>query len=88
MDRILRSVCCRPVELASGLGKNAPRRRCRVAVGSLAFVEKVKADGAKALHRDREQMDGTYALRESGEAYSGQFDGCLVPDHMDNSMVL
>ena len=46
-----------------------------VALGSLAFVEKVKAElGAKALHRDLEQVDGTYALRESGEAYSGQFD--------------
>ncbi len=46
-----------------------------VAVGSLAFVEKVKAElGAKALHRDRERVDGTYVLRESCEAYSGQFD--------------
>jgi hypothetical protein len=46
-----------------------------VALGSLAFVEKVKTElGAKALHRDLEQVDGTYALRESGEAYSGQFD--------------
>ena len=46
-----------------------------VALGSPAFVEKVKAElGAKALHRDLEQVDGTYALRESGEAYSGQFD--------------
>jgi hypothetical protein len=60
-----------------------------VAVGRLAFVEKVKGElGVKALHRELEQIDGTYALRESGEAYSGQFDGCLVPDHMDNSMVL
>ena len=46
-----------------------------VAVGRLAFVEKVKAElGAKALHRDLEQVDGMYALRESGEAYSGRFD--------------
>ena len=43
-----------------------------VAVGSLAFVEKVKSElGIKALHRELEQVDGTYALRESGEAYSG-----------------
>ena len=26
------------------------------------------------LHREFEQVDGTYALRESGEAYRGQFD--------------
>jgi hypothetical protein len=46
-----------------------------VAVGSLAFVEKVKSEfGAKALHREPEQVDGTYALRESGEAYKAQFD--------------
>jgi hypothetical protein len=46
-----------------------------VAVGSLAFVEKVKAKlGAKALHRDLKRVDGTYALRESCEPYSGQFD--------------
>ena len=46
-----------------------------VAVGSLAFVEKVKGElGAKALHRELEQIDGTYALRESGEAYRGQID--------------
>jgi len=46
-----------------------------VAIGSLAFVEKVKSElGIKALHRELEQGDGTYALRESGEAYRGQFD--------------
>jgi putative transposase len=46
-----------------------------VAVGSLAFVEKVKSElGIKAPHRELEQVDGTYALRESGEAYRGQFD--------------
>jgi hypothetical protein len=45
-----------------------------VAVGSLAFVEKVKGElGAKALHREFEQIDGTYAFRASGEAYRGQF---------------
>jgi hypothetical protein len=34
--------------LAGGVGKNAARRRSRVAVGSLAFVEKVKGElGAK-----------------------------------------
>ena len=46
-----------------------------VAVGSLAFVEKVKSElGIKALHRELEQVDGKYALRESGEAYRDQFD--------------
>jgi hypothetical protein len=41
-----------------------------VAVGNLAFVDKVKIElGAKALHRELEQTDETYALREPGEAY-------------------
>jgi putative transposase len=45
-----------------------------VAVGSLAFVEKIKGElGVKALHREVEQLDGSYALREPGEAYSGHF---------------
>ena len=45
-----------------------------VAVGSLAFVEKIKGQlGVKALHREVEQLDGSYALREPGEAYSGHF---------------
>ena len=46
-----------------------------VPVGSLAFVEKVKSEpGIRALHRELEQVDGTYVLRESGEAYRDQFD--------------
>ena len=45
-----------------------------VAVGSLAFVEKIKGElGVKALHREVEQLDGCYAFREPGEAYSGHF---------------
>jgi len=46
-----------------------------VAVGSLAFVEKIKSElGVKALHRDIEQLDGIYALREPVEAYRTNFD--------------
>jgi hypothetical protein len=42
-----------------------------VAVG-LAFVEKVKSEPSiKALQRELEHVDGTYALRESSEAYRG-----------------
>jgi hypothetical protein len=47
-----------------------------IAVGSLAFTEKVKGElGVKAMHREPEQVDGTYALREPGEAYRGEFNG-------------
>jgi hypothetical protein len=45
-----------------------------LAIGSQAFVEKIKGElGAKALHRELKQVDGTYALREPGEAYSSHF---------------
>jgi hypothetical protein len=36
-----------------------------LAVGNQAFVEKIKGElGPEALHRQLEQVDGTYALRE------------------------
>ena len=45
-----------------------------LAVGSQAFVEKIKDElGGKALHRGLDRLDGTYALREAGEAYRGHF---------------
>lgn len=45
-----------------------------LAVGSQAFVEKVKLELAlKAKHREVEELDGTYALRESSGAYRGDF---------------
>jgi hypothetical protein len=44
-----------------------------VAVGSLAFVEKVKIElGSKATHREVERADGTCALRESSEPYGSE----------------
>ncbi len=45
-----------------------------IAVGSLAFAEKVKSElGIKAMHREVEQAGGTYALREHSEAYGSEF---------------
>jgi hypothetical protein len=45
-----------------------------LAVGSHAFAEKIKGElGPKALHRQLEQVDETYALRESDEAYGSHF---------------
>jgi len=45
-----------------------------IAVGSLVFAEKVKSElGIKAMHREVEQAGGTYARRESSEAYGGEF---------------
>jgi hypothetical protein len=42
-----------------------------IAVGSLAYLENVKSElGNKAMHREVEQVGGTYALRERSEAYA------------------
>jgi len=50
-----------------------------------AFVDKVKSElGIKALHRERVQVDGAYALREPSEAYAGEFAGendALMPEN-------
>ena len=47
-----------------------------LAVGSLAFVERVKNDlGVKAAHREVLEADGTYALREPSEAYTRNLTG-------------
>ncbi|HYT55211.1 MAG TPA: transposase [Verrucomicrobiae bacterium] len=44
-----------------------------IAVGSLAFVGQVKSElGVKAVHREVVPPDGTYALRETSEAYMGK----------------
>jgi hypothetical protein len=52
---------------ASGLGQ-------AIAVGGLAFVEKVKGElGVKASHRDVIEANGSYALREPVEAYGLKF---------------
>jgi REP element-mobilizing transposase RayT len=61
--------------LEGGLAVREVRWSEAVAVGSRDFVEKVRSElGAKALHRELEQVDGTYALRETGEAFKAQFD--------------
>ena len=45
-----------------------------IAVGTLAFAEKLKNElGFKAAHRDVIEVDGSYALREPGEAYGFRF---------------
>jgi REP element-mobilizing transposase RayT len=61
--------------LQSGSAVREARWSEAVAVGSLAFLEKVKSElGTKALHRELEEVDGTYALQEPGEAYRARFD--------------
>jgi putative transposase len=46
-----------------------------IAVGSSAFVDKVKSGlGVKAMHREVVKTGETYALREPSEAYAGDID--------------
>jgi putative transposase len=47
-----------------------------IAVGSMSFVNIVKRElGFKAVHRELMELEGTYALREEGEAYGPNFRG-------------
>ena len=45
-----------------------------IAVGRLAFMDKVKSElGVRATHRDVVEADGSYLLREPAEAYGFGF---------------
>jgi putative transposase len=46
-----------------------------VAVGRLSFVNEVKRELGFKAHREVTELEGTYALREEGEAYGLNFDG-------------
>ncbi len=62
--------------LLGELAKRDDRWSEAIAVGSLAFVDKVKSElGVKAMHRDAIEIDGTYALREPSEFYAGNLTG-------------
>ena len=55
-------------------GKRDDRWSEAVAVGTQAFVERVKRElGMKAQHRDIDEADGAYALREPRSAYTTVF---------------
>jgi putative transposase len=55
-------------------GKRDARWSEAVAVGSEAFVERLKRElGMKAQHRDIDEADGAYALGEPGSAYTNDF---------------
>lgn len=57
-----------------------------VAVGSLAFVEKVKEElGVRGMHRAATEVEGTFTLREAGEAYTSVFAGENDMLRLDNS---
>ncbi len=58
-----------------------------IAVGSLAFVDRVQQElGVKALHRTITGSDGTYALRETAAAYGRDFGGESEPLRPNNTL--
>jgi len=58
------------------LGGREDRWSEAVAVGSLAFIEKVKEElGGKAIHRAATEVDGMFTLREECEVYKHVFAG-------------
>jgi hypothetical protein len=62
--------------LGNGCAPRDDRWSEAIAVGRLAFVERIKGDlGIKAMHREVLETDGTYALREPSESYTGKFVG-------------
>jgi putative transposase len=62
--------------LENGCAPRDDRWSEAIAVGSLAFVERVKSDlGIKAMYREAVETDGTYALREPSESYARNFTG-------------
>ena len=62
--------------LENGCAPRDDRWSEAIAVGGLPFVETVKNDlGVKAMPREVVHADGTYALRESAEAYARNFTG-------------
>jgi hypothetical protein len=61
-----------------------------IAVGSLAFVEKIKGElGSKAMHREVEEFEGTHVLREESEVYgfkSASEKESLSPETLSSRM--
>jgi putative transposase len=60
--------------IEEALAKEARLRDARwmeaIAVGGLAFVEKIKGElGSKAMHREVERFEGAHVLREESEVY-------------------
>lgn len=55
-------------------------------MGSFSFVNNVKRDlGFKAAGRKVVQLEGTYAVREQGEAYGRNFGGKNEPLSLENT---
>jgi hypothetical protein len=57
-----------------------------IAVGGPEFVSRMKRElGTAAQHREVEEVDGMYALRESGFPYRASFDAKIGPLRSENT---
>src|SRR5688572_4403841 len=76
--------------LAGGAPKREDRWSTAIAVGSQAYVEKIKdALGISARYRELDAANGTYSLRESQSAYTASFNAksdALRPDNTSISI--
>jgi putative transposase len=73
--------------LENGCAPRDDRWSEALAVGSLAFVEKIKGElGIKALHREVLETDGTYALHDPSEAYARNFTCENEPLSSENTL--
>jgi hypothetical protein len=74
--------------LENGLAVRDDRWSESIAVGSLAFVETIKAElGIKGAQRDVTETDGSFALREPAEAYAGNSSGKIEALRPQNTFV-
>jgi putative transposase len=62
--------------LRAGIGGRDGRWSEALAVGSQAYLDKIKAAlGGRAFHRQITEAQGIYALREPAASYTPRFDG-------------
>ena len=72
--------------LRAGIAGRDERWSQSLAVGSQAYLDKVKAAlGGRATHRQIAEADGMHALRESVIAYTPQFEGKNSPPRLNNT---
>ena len=72
--------------LRAGIAARDERWSQSLAVGSQAYLDKIKAAlGARATHRQIEEAGGIHALREPAASYTRQFEGKNSPSRLNNT---
>lgn len=72
--------------LRAGIGGRDERWSEALAVGSQAYLDKIKAAlGGRAFHRQIAEADGIHTLREPAVSYTRRFEGKNMPLSPDNA---